>query len=146
MNQRRRHPQDWGFTLIEMLVAMALIGLGLLGIAALQLEAARANQDAFQRTQVTLALIDLGERVRMAHSAFAADSSQSLDDQALVDDWQAELDRLLVSAGPTKLNASLDCSGGGDCYNQDCRILIQWQGPESETRKPDALQLCLGMP
>ncbi|CAK0737766.1 type IV pilus assembly protein PilV [Gammaproteobacteria bacterium] len=50
-----------GFTLVEVLVAMAVLSVGLLGLASLQIVALRANSSALYRTQannLTYLIID----------------------------------------------------------------------------------------
>jgi type IV pilus assembly protein PilV len=53
-----------GFTLIEILVAVLVLTMGLLGIASLQLTSLRANRSAYLRTQATILAQDMLERVR----------------------------------------------------------------------------------
>ncbi len=43
-----------GFTLIEVLVAVLILSLGLLGMAALQTQAMKTNQSALQRSQAVI--------------------------------------------------------------------------------------------
>lgn len=57
MNTRR------GFSLIEVLVALAILSFGMLGIAALQITGVRANQGAYLRSQATLIANDMAERM-----------------------------------------------------------------------------------
>lgn len=59
-----------GFTLIEVLAAIVILGIGLLGIGKLMLFSVRANNSAYLRTQATdyaYAILDL----MRANSAFA---------------------------------------------------------------------------
>ncbi len=53
-----------GFTLIEVLVAVVVLSLGLLGLAGLQMWAVKNTGNAFYRTQATLAAQELAERIR----------------------------------------------------------------------------------
>lgn len=53
-----------GFSLIEVLVALLLVALGVLGAAALQLNALRYTQDSAYRVQASLLATDLLERMR----------------------------------------------------------------------------------
>lgn len=52
-----------GLTLIEVLVAVVILGIGVLATLALQGTAKRGNLEAFQRTQAVLIARDLGERI-----------------------------------------------------------------------------------
>lgn len=58
---RRRHS---GFTLIEALVALLALSIGLLGIAALQLNGLRNNLSASYRSQATYLAYDILDRIR----------------------------------------------------------------------------------
>lgn len=53
-----------GFTLLELLVAMLIAGIGLMGIVALQLKTLQFNYDALIRSQVSIAIQDVTDRIR----------------------------------------------------------------------------------
>ncbi|EIJ43889.1 type IV pilus modification protein PilV [Beggiatoa alba B18LD] len=53
-----------GFTLIEMLIALLVLSIGLLGVAALQTTGQRFNHSAYVRTQATFLAYDLMDRIR----------------------------------------------------------------------------------
>ena len=53
-----------GFTLIEVLVAMVVLAVGLLGMAGLQANSIRNNQSAYNRSQATQLAYDLADRMR----------------------------------------------------------------------------------
>ncbi|MET0533462.1 MAG: type IV pilus modification protein PilV [Steroidobacter sp.] len=61
-----------GFTLVEILVTVVLISVGLLGIAALQLQTLRGNQEAYVRSQASVLSADILDRMRANASAFRA--------------------------------------------------------------------------
>jgi len=61
MISRRR---DRGFTLIEVMVALLVLSIGLLGLAGLQVAALQNNQSAFMRSQATALAYDLADRMR----------------------------------------------------------------------------------
>lgn len=52
-----------GFNLIEVLIAMVVLAIGLLGIAGLQLTGARANQGSYYRSQASSIMMDMAERI-----------------------------------------------------------------------------------
>ncbi len=54
-----------GFTLIEILVAMLILAIGMLGIAAMQLRGLQYNHDAYLRSQVNLLAYDISDRMRL---------------------------------------------------------------------------------
>ncbi len=53
-----------GFTLIEVLIAMVVLAVGLLGLAALQTTSLKNNQSAYFRSQATQLAYDIADRVR----------------------------------------------------------------------------------
>ncbi|MGH8507058.1 MAG: type IV pilus modification protein PilV [Stenotrophobium sp.] len=52
-----------GFTMVEVLVALVILSIGLLGVAGLQLSGVRDTQDSYFRSQATIAMNDLAERI-----------------------------------------------------------------------------------
>ncbi|MBF0126573.1 MAG: type IV pilus modification protein PilV [Magnetococcales bacterium] len=57
-----RHPD--GFTLLEVLITLAILSVGLLGLAKMQLNAIRFTQSAYLRSQVIFLAYDMFERMR----------------------------------------------------------------------------------
>jgi len=55
---------DSGFTLIEILVSVVILGIGILGVLSLQSRALMDNQDAYIRTQAILLTYDMSDRIR----------------------------------------------------------------------------------
>ena len=53
-----------GFTLIEVMIAVLVLSIGLLGLAGLQVTALQNNQSAFMRSQATAFAYDLADRMR----------------------------------------------------------------------------------
>lgn len=53
-----------GFSLIEVLVSVLVLGVGVLGMAALQLNALKYNQTAAVRSQATFLAYDITDRMR----------------------------------------------------------------------------------
>ena len=53
-----------GFSLIEVLVALVVLSVGLLGLAALQQNAVKFNRGAYLRTQATVLAYDMADRIR----------------------------------------------------------------------------------
>ena len=60
----RRRARAAGFSLLEVLVALIILSIGLLGLAALQAFSIKANQSANYRTQATALAYDLIDRMR----------------------------------------------------------------------------------
>jgi type IV pilus assembly protein PilV len=53
-----------GMTLIEVLIALLVLGVGLLGVAALQAIGLKTGHSAYERSQATMLAYDLADRMR----------------------------------------------------------------------------------
>lgn len=53
-----------GFTLLEVLIAVVVLSVGLLGLARLQTAGLRQNHSAFMRSQATMLAYDIIDRMR----------------------------------------------------------------------------------
>jgi type IV pilus assembly protein PilV len=53
-----------GFSLIEVLIALLVLSVGLLGLAMLQIQGFRFNTNSYQRTQATMLANDIIDRIR----------------------------------------------------------------------------------
>ena len=61
-----------GFSLLEVLIALAVFSFGLLGLAALQTVSLRVGHDSYQRTQATMLAYDIVDRMRANPTGLAA--------------------------------------------------------------------------
>jgi type IV pilus assembly protein PilV len=61
-----------GFTLVEMLVALVVLSIGLLGVAALQLMSLRSNYGSAMRSQATFLAYEIVDRMRANRTAALA--------------------------------------------------------------------------
>ena len=53
-----------GFSLIEVLIALVVLAIGLLGLATLQMTSLQFNSDAYLRSQATVLVYDIADRMR----------------------------------------------------------------------------------
>lgn len=114
-----------GFTLIEVLVAVVVLAIGLLGLAGLQATAVRSNNSAYMRSQATVLAYDIADRMRVNRQAApiyglcgkdvdnAGCSGLAKQD---VQAWRAALANTLPSGTGTI------ASGAGNAFT----ITIQW--------------------
>ncbi len=58
-----------GFTLIEIMVAVVVLAIGLLGLAGLQATSLRFNNSAYHRSQATNLAYDMADRMRVNRQA-----------------------------------------------------------------------------
>ncbi|MCG5499673.1 type IV pilus modification protein PilV [Ectothiorhodospira lacustris] len=78
-----------GFSLTEVLVALVVLSIGLLGLAALQLNGLKGVHSAYQRTLAGVIAMDAGERLWMS----LADGKEPEDIQAeWLSDWGNDTD------------------------------------------------------
>lgn len=56
---------EQGFTLVEVLVALLILAIGLLGMASLMMTSLSSNHSAYQRSQASMLAYDMAERLRL---------------------------------------------------------------------------------
>lgn len=102
-----------GFTLIEMLIALVILSIGILGVTALQLVSKRNNSDAAQQARAAALALDLVERMR-ANSSSDALASYVRNVPSAVDGGRAA--------------PSLNCqSSSSKCAPIDLSVYDLWQ-------------------
>ncbi len=69
---RSKPHQAAGFTLLEVLIAVVVLSIGLLGLAGLQTTGLRNNQDAYARTQAATLANDMADRIRANMAGYNA--------------------------------------------------------------------------
>ena len=103
-----------GFSLIEVLVAIVVLSLGMLGLAALQMTSLRFNQSALMRTQATTLASDIFDCMR-ANRTLAANyvigpdpaAGTSIAAQDLIN-WKARIKTLLGPAATGSIATDLE--------------------------------------
>ncbi len=130
-----------GFSLIEVLVALLILAIGVLGIAALQFKALRYSHDANLRTQISYLASDIADKMRInrnniasydgaSHSVDVTDLSNATCDITTgataandLNCWYNQIDSLLPHGSTAAINAS------GGLYT----IALGWTDREGET-------------
>jgi prepilin-type N-terminal cleavage/methylation domain-containing protein len=123
-----------GFSLIEALIALAVLSIGLLGLAALQIESLRANRAAWHRTQAVELSADLAERIG-SHRAACAGKANCSAAQVASDDltqWSAAIQSALpggqsVATGTALPRGAVSIDAGQTPTRY--AIEIHWQDP-----------------
>ena len=64
--------QHTGFSLIEVLIAIFVLSVGLLGSAGLQMRSLQQNQSAYFRSQATIMAYDMADRIRANASGLSS--------------------------------------------------------------------------
>ncbi len=80
--QLRSKSRERGSSLIEVMVALTVLAIGVVGMAQLQNRAAQANHSAYLFSQATFLADDLAERIRtnaVSASSYTVDIGDSLD-------------------------------------------------------------------
>ena len=116
-----------GYTLIEVLVALLIVSIGLLGMAALQVTALKQNQNAYERSQAFLAAYDIVDRMRANGTGFDAGdyfgNTDSFDDS---DGADTSCEGSVCSASQMasydlnnwKMTIQNELPAGGGCVNR----------------------------
>ncbi len=95
-----------GFSLIEVLVALVVLAIGLLGLASLQMMSIKFNSDSYLRTQATTLAYDIADRMRVNSAATRAGNYTSAT-KADADAKKAAFDACVGS--------TCNCYAGGNC-------------------------------
>ncbi|MEX2366493.1 MAG: type IV pilus modification protein PilV [Pseudohongiellaceae bacterium] len=93
-----------GFTLIEVLVALLILGIGLLGVAGLQFRGMQYSKAALIRSEASLLVYEITDKIRA--------NSENVDDY--LGDWT------VPTAPPTGCNPALAANSANDliCWRQ----------------------------
>ena len=83
MNSLGAHLAMEGFSLIEVLVALFVLSIGLLGLAALQTTGLRFSHQSYERTQATLQAYDIIDRMRTNKSGTGDTVNTTYNDVSL---------------------------------------------------------------
>ena len=99
---KRQH----GFTLLEVLIALLILSIGLLGLAALQTTGLRSNQMASMRTTATQLAYDIADRMR------ANEEGMGITRDPLTKEitYTAADDNYLIAYGDADPSATVNCA------------------------------------
>lgn len=80
-----------GFTLIEVMVALVVLSIGLLGIAAMQLQGLKNAHSSYQRTIASIIAMDAGERlwVKLSEDGTISDTDVDAVETEWVNTWDS---------------------------------------------------------
>jgi type IV pilus modification protein PilV len=158
---RALHVRPLGFGLLEVLAALAIAGVGLLGYALLLQHCLATQAAALRRAQATVLLVALTERIRMnpaARSAYAlplgapvpaapsCDAGSHCTPAQLaasdVSQWLSQRAATLPAA-PAGVGASVDADSSASGID---RIVVTLQWAEPQMSAPYAMALTLLLP
>lgn len=137
----RRHGQR-GFTLLEVLVAVVILSVGLLGLAGLQAQSLRANQSALFLSQANLLAYDIVDQLRANRDAARSgdyDIALGFDPDGVgnggvagehISEWYERInDKLPMLEGQTGGSIVVD-------NNRRATVIVRWYD-ERASRDPD---------
>jgi type IV pilus assembly protein PilV len=128
-----------GFTLIEAMVALAVLSLGLLGAAALLLNAFRDQSVALRHSAAGTLVMDMAERIRANPSARELYDSRAPRSAAGHCDEASPCDRASLAAHDL---AAFESGARALLPNQDARIAISF-APAIGPAAPDRYSIAL---
>jgi type IV pilus assembly protein PilV len=114
-----------GVTLLEVLIAVLVLALGLLGMAGLQMSALRNNQSSMERSMAVVESYSIADAMRIDRvNAIAGAFNLAIDAEPAgttfaaneLAKWRA---RLRANLGP-------DASGSVACNATACDIVVRW--------------------
>lgn len=127
-----------GFTLLEVMIAVFVLGIGLLGLAQLQITSLKHNLSAEFRTQASLLAGDMLDRIRANQSAAQAgnyalsfgspppEQSNTIAD-ADINEWLANLALYLPDG-----NGQIGCNTFALASEFICDITVTWTETQNE--------------
>lgn len=151
-----------GTSLIEVLVAMVVLAIGLLGLVGLQTKLQVVQVESYQRAQALLLLNDMANRIMLNRSAAAAyvtadpvgmeapcPTANATRAQVDLLEWCAELRGAAeATGGGANVGAMV---GGRGCIevlgppeNQEYLLTVAWQGLSPLAPPPDSVDCGIG--
>jgi type IV pilus assembly protein PilV len=126
-----------GFTLLEVLVAMLILSIGLLGLAGLMASSLRNNHSAYYRSQATWLAYDVIDRMRTNRPnavAYVVDMGAASADAAMagidITDWKATIANTLPAG-----DGSVAVAVAGEA--RTVTVTIQWDDERGTQGKDD---------
>jgi len=126
-----------GVSLIEVMISVLILGIGMLGIAAMQTTALRNNQSALERSQVVMQTYTILDAMRANRDAALIGSYNTggLICDVPTGDSLVEKDQAVWMQGLKSTLADADTTCGSiTCDDGDCTIAVQWD----DSRAKDA--------
>ena len=124
-----------GVGLIEVLIALVVVSIGLLGLAALQGKAQQAEMESYQRSQALILLQDMSNRLRANRTQRAnyvtkmagcgTDTTRAAQDLC---EWSQSLTGASETLGGNKVGAMIAGHGCITGSGNDFEVIVEWQG------------------
>lgn len=139
-----RRAANRGVGLIEVLVAIVVMAIGILGVAALQATTLRNSLGALERSQAVVQTYAVLDAMR-ANAAVARIGGYNLNVMTCDAPTEGDLAADDLHAWINALHASVGASACGQitCGSTDCTITVQWdasRGSASDDEEKEALK------
>lgn len=115
-----------GFTLLEVLIALLVLSIGLLGLAALQTLGLKFNHESYQRTQAVYQAYDMIDRIRANPTARGSGSYNN------------------VSLGSTPSIGGINCTTGCNATQLATYDINAWNTANAAVLNQGRGAVCLG--
>lgn len=116
-----------GFGLIEVLVALTILSVGMLGLAAMQLTSLQSARESLNTTIATIMVRDMNER---------AWAQQDMGCSTLLQNWRDDVDSSTVlpsSKASSNVISNAEDPGASESY----RLAITWPGRRQSADEDD---------
>lgn len=111
-----------GFTLLEVLIAIVIFSIGMLGLASLQIIGFRLTSDSLLRTQATILANDMIDRMRSNVTATALGVNSPYNNPAGVSNGNANCLGLASSGGNANVSCTSTQMAGEDFFEWNASI------------------------
>jgi type IV pilus assembly protein PilV len=131
-----------GFTLLEVLVAVLVLAIGLLGMAGLQMTGMKSNNSAYLRSQASLLAYDITERMRANRNAALSGSYDDCGHEGGTPytdcvDWEATIVNTLGNDGDTNCGTNTAVKEGVNRVGNNVTVCIEWDDSRGGIRDGD---------
>ena len=127
-----------GVGLIEVLIALVILSLGMLGMAGLQMWSLKSNQGSMERGMAVMQTHTIADVMRAARSTATANGFDVAPNVAIGTGRTAYATAALTAWRLSLIeNLGVDATGGVDCDGARCEITIEWQDRQPELAEPD---------
>jgi len=117
-----------GVGLIEVLIALVILSLGMLGMAGLQMWSLKSNQGSMERGMAVMQTHTIADAMRAARTSAMANGFDVAPNAAIGTGRTAYATAALTQWRQSLLdNLGVGASGGVDCDGARCEITILWQ-------------------
>jgi type IV pilus assembly protein PilV len=123
----KEHHQEKGYSLLEVLIALVVLAIGLLGLAGLQMQGLKDNHSSSLRSQATYLASDILDRMQ-ANRAQALGTTNNYNNGFGAVTGKSGMVQTDLTQWKSALNATLP-SGDGSVQVTDgtVTVLIRWQ-------------------